>query len=290
MSTGASSFADPRRRWPAPAKLNLFLHVIGRRPDGLHDIQTLFQFLDLCDELCFDLSGGDGCIVRVQGPPDIPPSRDLCVCAATLLRRHTGSTAGVRITLHKNIPQGAGLGGGSSCAATTLLALNHLWRLALPRDELARLGLQLGADVPVFVHGQAAFGESAGEQLRPYRPPERCYVVLVPEPPVPTARIYADPALHRASAPLRLDVPDEDALCRARNDLQPVTCRLFPQVAAALQWLDGRAAGARMSGSGGAVFAPVAAPEHGRRILEEAAWNGFVAHGINRHPLYAPGH
>lgn len=268
--------------WPAPAKLNLFLHVIGRRHDGYHLLQTVFQFLDHGDALFF-VPRGDDEIRRVEGPPEIPAERDLAVRAARSIQRASGCALGADIRVRKRLPIGGGLGGGSSDAATTLIALNRLWNLGLTIDELAQIGLGLGADVPVFVRGLAAWAEGIGERLTPVELPEPWYVVITPPAYVDTGEIFAAAGLRRDSAPVTL----ADFLAgNTRNDCEPVTCARHPQVAAALAWLRGFGA-ARMSGTGASVFLPcdsrAAALDIAARIPAE--WTYFVARGCNRSPL-----
>ncbi len=268
--------------WPAPAKLNLFLHVTGRRDDGYHLLQTAFQFLDYGDSL-FVTPRGDKQIRRVDAPADIPPENDLCLRAARAIQRASGCDLGVDIRLDKRIPMGAGLGGGSSDAATTLVALNRLWNLGFTTDEVAQIGLAIGADVPVFVRGHAAWAEGIGERLSPIDPEEPWYVVLTPPIHVSTAEIFGDEALQR-------DCPriDEDALRSgaAVNVCEPVTCRRYPQVAEALAWLRGFGP-ARMSGTGGAVFLPCASRQQASEIAAQApaSLHSIVARGCNRSPL-----
>jgi 4-diphosphocytidyl-2-C-methyl-D-erythritol kinase len=269
--------------WPAPAKLNLFLHVTGRRADGYHLLQTVFQFLDYGDQLRFEPTG-DGRIVRAAPLPDVPEDGDLTVRAARLLQAHAGVTPGAVIRLTKILPMGGGLGGGSSDAATTLIALNRLWGTNLPLDELARLGLKLGADVPVFVQGRAAWAEGVGELLTPVDLPEPWYVVLVPPVHVSTAEVFRDSQLTHHTPAITI----RDFLAgRGRNDLEAVVRRRYPAVASALDWLR-RFGDARLTGSGGCVFLAVPNETAGRRILEkvESPVTGFVARGMNRHPLY----
>lgn len=269
--------------WPAPAKLNLFLHVTGRRADGYHSLQTVFQFLDYSDELSFRVTA-DARIVRVAPLPGVPEDTDLTLRAARLLQRVSGTTLGVEIKLRKQIPIGGGLGGGSSDAATTLLALNHLWGLGVTRTELLRMGLQLGADVPVFIGGQAAWGEGVGERLTPVEPEEAWYVVLVPPVHVSTAEVFTELGLTAFSGPIT--IRDFHA-GRAGNDLERVVRRRYPEVDQALSWL-AQFGQARMTGSGGCVYLKVAEESAGRRILAQRlpGFDGFVARGINRHPLF----
>jgi 4-diphosphocytidyl-2-C-methyl-D-erythritol kinase len=273
--------------WPAPAKLNLFLHVTGRRPDGYHTLQTLFQFLDVGDDLRFDLTD-DGRIARASRLPGVPEESDLCMRAARLLQAASGATQGAIIHLDKRLPLGGGLGGGSSDAATTLLALNELWGCNLAPGALAALGLKIGADVPVFVHGHAAWAEGVGEMLTPVEPPERWVVVLIPAVSVSTAQVFAayDNELDLTPYSPAITIRDFHA-GRGRNDLEPVVRRLYPEVDNALKWL-GYFGDARMTGSGACVFLPVADEASGRAILAQcpaALAGGFVARGRNVHPL-----
>jgi 4-diphosphocytidyl-2-C-methyl-D-erythritol kinase len=269
--------------WPAPAKLNLFLHIVGRRADGYHLLQTVFQFLDFGDELSFEPTA-DGRIARAVALPGVPEDGDLTVRAARLLQAHVGVSSGAVIRLTKRLPMGGGLGGGSSDAATTLIALNRLWGVNLPRDELARLGLKLGADVPVFVQGHAAWAEGVGEVLTPVDLPEPWYVVLVPAAHVSTAEVFRDSQLTHHTPPITIRA---FRVGQGHNDLEPVVCRRWPQVAQALDWLR-QFGDARLTGSGGCVFLAVSDEGAGRRILEQAPspLTGFVARGINRHPIY----
>jgi 4-diphosphocytidyl-2-C-methyl-D-erythritol kinase len=273
--------------WPAPAKLNLFLHVTGRRPDGYHTLQTLFQFLELGDDLRFDVTR-DGRIVRAALLPGVPVEHDLCVRAARLLQAASGTTQGAVIHLDKRLPLGGGLGGGSSDAAITLLALNELWDCGLAPDALATLGLKLGADVPVFVRGHAAWAEGVGEVLTPVDLPEQWMVVLVPAVTVSTARVFAayDRELDLTPYSPAITIRDFHA-GRVRNDLEPVVRRLYPEVDNALKWL-GNFGEARMTGSGACVFLPVADETAGQEIVAQrpkALAGGFVTHGRNVHPL-----
>jgi len=268
------------RGWPAPAKLNLFLHVVGRRADGYHLLQTLFQFLDHGDTLDFTVTPGPQLTLTPE-LPGVPAESNLILRAARLLQAETGCRLGARIHLHKRLPMGGGLGGGSSDAATTLVALNHLWGLQLPGPRLEALGLQLGADVPIFVHGRAAWAEGVGEQLTEVAPPEPWYVVLVPGCSVDTGAVFRDPELTRNSPPITIS----DFLSgRSRNDCEAVVARRFPPVAAALEWL-GREAEGRMTGTGACVFAAVADEARARELLARAPVAGFVARGCNRSPL-----
>lgn len=279
---------------PAPAKLNLFLHVIGRRADGYHLLQTLFRFIDLNDTLHFTLRA-DGEVRRMNALEGVPEAQDLCVRAARLLQQETGCKLGVDIALEKHIPMGGGLGGGSSDAATTLLALNHLWGLGLSRERLMRLGLSLGADVPVFIFGESAFAEGVGEQLQPYALPEAWYVVLCPPVHVPTVQIFSHPELTRNTISMTMralpkgatfQVGRNEGGLRLGNDLQAVACRLYPEIRYHLEWL-GQFAPSLMTGSGACVFAEFAREEDARAVLQQlpAGMRGFVAKGLQQHPL-----
>jgi len=272
--------------WPAPAKLNLFLHVTGRRSDGYHELQTLFRFLDHGDSLRFDVRS-DGGIRRVSGPAEVPEDQDLVVRAARLLQREAGVRAGVDIHLVKRLPFGGGVGGGSSDAATTLVALNHLWRAGFSRERLRALGLQLGADVPVFVFGRNAFAEGVGERLQAVDLPPAWYVVLTPPVHVATAQVFAHADLTRDSVPITLATFFSGAV---RNDLEGVVCSMHPEVAVALAWLS-EFGPARMTGSGASVFCGFATPEQAQAvwIRKPALWRGFVARGLQEHPLLGLG-
>jgi 4-diphosphocytidyl-2-C-methyl-D-erythritol kinase len=268
--------------WPAPGKLNLFLHITGRRADGYHELQTLFQFLTRCDWLYFDVTGPGG--IRLAGQPaGVPAAADLCVRAARLLQQATGTTRGVTIYNDKSLPLGGGLGGGSSDAATTLLVLNRLWELGLDINELAELGLRLGADVPVFIHGHSAFAEGVGEVLIPARPPETWFLVLVPTVSVSTAAIFSDPDLTRDTP--RTKIPDLIS-GGGRNDCEAVVRRRYPEVAAALDWLN-TFSPSRMTGTGACVFAAFATAAEAEAVAARipAPWSGFVTRGVNRSPL-----
>ena len=278
--------------WPAPAKLNLFLHVTGRRPNGYHELQTLFQLIDLEDRLTIR-PRVDGAIVRSGAAVGVPEASDLTVRAAVLLRSEVAnSELGADIFVEKRIPVGAGLGGGSSNAATTLVALNELWKLHLPAQRLAALGLRLGADVPVFVHGLTALARGVGEVLEPASVAAACFAVVFPGVPAPTAEAFQAPELTRNSPVITIPgFLSSDWPARAlpgRNDLEPVVAARHPEVRAALDWLGTRGR-ARLTGSGASVFAAFAS-----RAAAEAAlaslpreWTGFVATGLARSPLAA---
>ncbi len=271
----------------APAKLNLFLHVTGCRPDGYHLLQTLFRFIDLQDTLHFTLRD-DGAVRRTSAIEGVTEEQDLCVCAARLLQSETGCALGVDISVEKRIPMGGGLGGGSSDAATTLIALNRLWALGLSRSRLMQIGLRLGADVPVFVFGESAFAEGVGEQLQAYPLPEAWYVVLIPPVHVPTAQIFARPELTRntVSITMRALLEGQSGL-QLRNDLEPVVCGLYPEVGRYIAWLNGFGK-AMMTGSGSCAFAEFASRNKAEEVLQQLpnGMRGVVAQGLARHPLH----
>jgi len=268
---------------PAPAKLNLFLHVVGRRPDGYHLLQTLFRFIDLHDTLHFELRD-DGEVHRSNSVEGVPEEHDLCVRAARLLQAETGCKQGVDIAIEKRIPMGGGLGGGSSDAATTLIALNRLWSLGLSRERLMQLGLQLGADVPVFVFGENAFAEGVGEALQAYSLPEAWYVVLFPPVQVPTAQIFSHPELTRDSVSITIRALSNQQL---RNDLQFVACELYPEVARHIDWLSNYGK-AMMTGSGACVFAEFGSRSQAEAVLRQLpeGMRGVIAQGLKKHPLH----
>ncbi|QVM92202.1 4-(cytidine 5'-diphospho)-2-C-methyl-D-erythritol kinase [Pseudomonas entomophila] len=263
---------------PAPAKLNLWLHITGRRADGYHELETVFQFLDHGDELSFSLRE-DGVIHLHSEIADVPHDSNLIVRAARKLQEQSGTKLGADIWLHKVLPMGGGIGGGSSDAATTLLALAHLWQLDWDADRLAALGLTLGADVPVFVRGHAAFAQGVGEQLTPVDPAEPWYVVLVPQVSVSTAEIFSHPELTRDSLPLKMrPVPEGNS----RNDCQPVVEQRYPEVRNALISL-GKFTEARMTGTGSCVFGAFPSKAEADRVLAllSETQTGFVAKGSN---------
>lgn len=260
------------------------LRITGRRADGYHELQTVFQFLDFGDELRFT-PRDDRAVRRITELSEVPESQDLVVRAAQLLQTHTGTGHGVDIAIDKRLPMGGGLGGGSSDAATTLVALNTLWELGLTNGELAQLGLRLGADVPVFVHGAAAWAEGVGERLQAIELPEPWYLVIAPNCVVPTAGVFADPELTRDSVPITI----ADFLSAGGgNDCLAVVRKRYPEVVAALDWLN-RHAAARLTGTGSSVFAAFpdqgAAAEMLQQLPPGSGWRGFVARGRNRSPL-----
>ncbi len=272
--------------WRAPAKLNLFLHILGRRSDGYHELQTCFQFVDLCDEITLGVRA-DGEIRRTVDIPGVPPDSDLCVRAARALKDAAGSGLGADIRMLKRIPIGGGLGGGSSDAATCLVALNVLWGIHWPPEKLAALGLKLGADVPVFVHGRAAWAEGVGERLTPLYPPlaptEPNYLILKPKVFVSTAAVFQDPELTRNSLPITIH---GFLASGGRNDCLGVVRRRYPEVAHALDWLS-LFGSARLTGTGACVFLACETMERGRELMRDMppGFVGFLARGLNVSPL-----
>jgi 4-diphosphocytidyl-2-C-methyl-D-erythritol kinase len=271
--------------WPAPAKLNLFLRIVGRRADGYHLLQTVFRLLDWHDEIRLRVREG-GAIVRVEGPGSIRAEEDLVVRAARALQAATGTRLGADIAVNKRIPVGAGLGGGSSDAATVLVALNALWGTGLPRARLAEIGLRLGADVPVFVHGRSAWAEGVGERLTPLELPPRWYVILDPRVHVSTAELFQAPELTRNAAPATMTGFASGAV--RDNGFEPVARARYREVASALDWL-GRFGTARLSGSGGAVFLECEDEAVARGIAARcpAEFSTHVAQGVEVSPLEA---
>ena len=269
--------------WPAPAKLNLFLRITGRRPDGYHELQTVFRLLDWGDEIRLRVRD-DGAIRRTREVPDVPESTDLMVRAARLLQAYAGVAAGAEIEVEKRIPMGGGLGGGSSDAATVLVALNRLWQLDLGEDALAELGRQLGADVPVFVRGRSAWAEGIGEKLTPIDLPRRHYVVLDPHEAVPTAALFQAAELTR-NAP-RATISSFASGETKENAFAPVVRARHPRVAAALDWLS-RFGEARLSGSGGCVFLEAKSFDRIVAIAAQCptAFTAWMASGVEVSPL-----
>lgn len=262
---------------PAPGKLNLFLHVLSRRPDGYHELQTVFRLVDRTDRIRITLRDD----LRFNGPFG---DDNLCMRAARTLKQETGSRLGADISLEKTLPVGGGMGGGSSDAATVLLALNRLWKLGLKRARLQEIGAKLGADVPFFLFGRTAVGEGIGEKLTALDVPPAWYLVLAPQVTVSTKEIFAS-ALTGGSK--RLKIPPFFP-GRGQNDLERVVTERFPEVAASLAWLKERSAHARMTGSGACVFAEFATETEARAIQSQmpGGMDGFVAQGLDRHPLY----
>ncbi|MBC7984638.1 MAG: 4-(cytidine 5'-diphospho)-2-C-methyl-D-erythritol kinase [Candidatus Obscuribacterales bacterium] len=274
--------------WPAPAKLNLCLHIVGRRPDGYHLLQSAIQFIDLCDELRF-YRRPVGVIERVAGPEDVPAESDLVVRAARLLAAEAGSEHGsehgVAIALTKRIPLQAGLGGGSSDAATVLVALNQLWDTRFELDRLVSIGLRLGADVPIFVKGQAAWVEGIGEQLTDCDYPERVYLVIKPQATVSTAEIFNAPELTRHTPVTTIRAFRAQG---GRNDCTACVRGRYSEVGEALDWLT-YYGDARLTGTGACVFAAFNDDAAAERAFAQlpSRWRGFVSHGLNRSPLMA---
>ena len=272
--------------WLAPAKINLFLHVTGRRSDGYHTIQTLYQFIELNDVLQFSVREDNE--IRLESEfQEVPPEQNLVVRAARALQQQSGTRAGTDIVLTKRIPTGGGLGGGSSDAATTLVALNEFWRLGLSIKELAEIGVTVSADVPVFVYGQAAWAEGIGERLTPVAPAEPWYLVVNPNVQVSTAALFDAPELTRNTSPITIrDFMDG----RSRNVFEPVVAVRYPEVRAALEWLrrNHRASRAKMSGTGSCVFAPFESEEAAKELAAKLPKNmtGYVVKGRNASPLY----
>ncbi len=271
-------------RWPAPAKLNLFLHITGRRSDGYHDLQTVFQLIDLADDIHIQLRT-DGLIERPAGAEGVPAEADLVVRAARALQAATATSLGASLTVTKRIPMGGGLGGGSSDAATVLVALNRMWKCGLNEDDLAAIGVKLGADVPVFVRGHSAWAEGRGERLTPLELPESWFALVHPQVHVPTATVFQAPELTRNSPPITMGGFFQSG---GRNDFEPVVRARYPEVARALDWL-GHFAPARLTGTGSCIFAPCAAQDEAQDIVTRvpAPWRGMVARGMNVSPLLA---
>ena len=286
----------PAPDYPAPAKLNLFLHVVGRRADGYHLLQSAFTLIDLADTLRFRVRE-DGAIHRVNDVPGVPAAQDLSVRAALLLKEASGTALGADIEVDKRIPIGGGLGGGSSDAATTLLALNGLWKSGFEREALAEIGAGLGADVPFFIFGRNAWAEGIGDRLRELEMAPAWYVVLVPPVQVPTQAAYAAPELTRDTEALKMEDFSAfpagfhvGAAARAlHNDLEPVVVARFPEVDQHLEWLRKRAPMARMTGSGSCVFATFEDRAAAERVIGAlpAPMHGFIAQGLEQHPLLA---
>jgi len=281
---------------PAPAKLNLFLHVVGRRPDGYHLLQSVFQLIDRSDTLHFDLRDDDR-IVRTTDVPGVPEEHDLILRALRALqaeyaRRHGRLPPGIAVAVEKRLPMGGGLGGGSSDAATALMAANHLWQAGLTDAELIALGLPLGADIPFFLFGETAFAEGVGEALQAVPGPNCWYVVIEPGVAVPTVAIFTAPDLTRDTKAItisdfsRRHVESHDLIGFGKNDLQDVATRLFPPVAEAIEWLGGYGA-ARMTGSGSCVFCAFSTEQEAERVLRQvpSRWRAWKAKALQRHPM-----
>lgn len=270
--------------WPAPAKLNLFLHILDRREDGYHELQTVFQFLDFSDEIILK-PRSDGQIQCYSAAAKLLSTNNLAVRAANLLKQVSNTKQGVDIYLQKFIPIGGGLGGGSSNAATTLVALNKLWELNLSNDELQKLALQLGADVPIFVKGQAAWAEGVGEKLTPIALAESWFIILIPPHPVSTAEIFSATELTRNTRPITIQqfLAGQATTC---NNCEPIVRKRYPMVAQALDWLNQFSA-ARLTGTGGSVFAVMSDEDEALSIAEQVPdpLEVIVAKGLNDSPL-----
>ena len=269
--------------WSAPAKLNLMLHIVGRRPDGYHELQTVFQLIDLRDRIEIRVRE-DGIISRPQGPSGVPESEDLVVRAARALKDATGSPLGAEISIKKSIPMGGGLGGGSSDAATVLVALNQMWDTGLSSAQIAGIGVKLGADVPIFVAGHSAWAEGVGEKLTPVTlGTDSWYLVIFPGVSVPTAAVFQAAELTRNSPPTTMRGFLETG---GRNDCEAVVRARFPEVGEALDWL-ARHAPARLTGTGSCVFAKFARPEDAERVAARVPdrWRAYVARGLDESPL-----
>lgn len=283
VTSGLGAMSGWGERWPAPAKLNLMLRITGRRDDGYHLLQTVFQMIDLCDWLTFHRVD-DGGVSLLCPIPGVAEQDDLTVRAALLLKQHTGCQQGVCIEIEKNLPMGGGLGGGSSDAATTLVVLNKLWNLGLSTEELMALGLQLGADVPVFVFGQTAWGEGVGEQLQAITIPEKWVVIIKPDCHVDTGEIFSAETLTRDSKPVKMSdfIAGDD-----RNDCEAVVSKLYSSVAKALKDLS-RFSRARLTGTGACVFAQFDSEREAVEASEalKNEWSVFVSKGWNKSLLY----
>ncbi|MGI2099853.1 4-(cytidine 5'-diphospho)-2-C-methyl-D-erythritol kinase [Shewanella oncorhynchi] len=271
------------RHWPAPAKLNLFLHVNSRRADGYHELQTLFQFIDYCDMLDFKVTETAELILHSNISNVVADSDNLILRAAKSLQQITGFTGGAEIWLDKRLPMGGGLGGGSSDAATTLVALNTLWNTQLSTEELAKIGLKLGADIPVFIHGFAAFAEGVGERLQAVNPSEPWYLIIAPDAHVSTAEVFQDPLLPRDTPKLAIETLMNQPWA---NDCQKLVVSKYPQVAKALGWLL-EYAPSRMTGTGACVFGEFTQKQQALAALAKlpSEMQGFVAQGMNLSPL-----
>ena len=273
--------------FPAPAKLNLTLSIVGQRADGYHLLETVFRFIDLADTVSLAVRT-DGLIVLDNPLPDVPPEADLTVRAAKALQAATGCALGVSIRLTKRIPMGGGLGGGSSDAATVLLALNQLWQVNLSRAALQAIGLTLGADVPVFVFGRPAFAQGIGEDLTVCEVPEAWYVVLYPNIAVPTAKVFSHPDLTRNSPSV---IMRSLKTTLRKNDMQRVVCQMFPEVAGCITAL-GHYGNAMMTGSGGCVFLECSTQAEAETVYQAGSnqYGGFVVNGLQTHPLFGSAH
>jgi len=279
--------------WPAPAKLNLFLQITGKRDDGYHNLQTVFQFLDLADRLRIVVRD-DGKILRKTDNEGVKAEDDLVIKAARALKAATASEMGADIYLQKILPMGGGVGGGSSDAATTLVVLNYLWETGLDVSKLAEIGLSLGADVPIFIHGQASFAQGVGEQLEAVSPVESWYLVVQPDVHISTAEIFNDEQLTRDSSAIRIcDLQigtknEAQVFDELGNVFEPVVAKQYPEVAEVIQHLK-KYSNTRLTGSGACVFTAFDSKEEAEQVLNELPdhWTAFVARGLNRSPLQA---
>ena len=268
---------------PSPAKINLFLHITGQRSDGYHNLQTLFQLLDFGDKLVFRSNRSGN--IKINGNIDgVDEKNNLIFHAATLLQKSTGCDLGCTIDLTKNLPMGAGLGGGSSNAATTLVGLNALWKCGLTANQLSDLGKTLGADVPVFVHGESAFAEGIGDILTPLTLPQRWFLVITPNCHVSTREIFSNPQLTRNSSPIKIRALSG---VEYRNDCQDVVSKLYPAVGSVLQWVENFSA-PLITGTGASVFCSFDSKSEAQHVLSKLPkqWTGFVAKGVNRSPVH----
>ena len=268
---------------PSPAKINLFLHIIGQRSDGYHNLQTLFQILDFGDKLVFK-SNRSGNIKINENIDGVDEKNNLIFHAATLLQKSTGCDLGCTIDLTKNLPMGAGLGGGSSNAATTLVGLNALWQCGLTANQLSDLGKTLGADVPVFVHGESAFAEGIGDILTPLTLPQRWFLVITPNCHVSTREIFSNPQLTRNSSPIKIRALSGE---QYRNDCQAIVEELYPQVKEVVEWLQDFAK-PMMTGTGASVFCRWETQAEANRVLAAVPqhWSAFVARGVNHSQVH----
>ena len=276
----------------APAKINRFLHIVGQKKDGYHLLQTVFQLIDLHDDIYLTASA-DGLVHRPTGAPNVPPEEDLVVRAAKLLQEYTRTNQGCVIRVEKRIPMGAGLGGGSSNAAATLWGLNELWDLKLNRQELMNLGIKLGADVPFFLFGQNAFAEGIGELLQAVSLPESCFLLVYPKVHIPTVDVFRDPNLTRNHPAVTISdfIESPNIEQFGKNDCEEVVIQKYQEVAAVINWLRQQApqSSPRMSGSGSSVFVALET-DLANDLLSQLPhqWIGFVVRGLTRHPSYNP--
>lgn len=278
-----NSFLNRSFLFPCPAKLNLFLYINGRRDDGYHELQTLFQFLDFSDQLTVTINNS-GNITLENQLDDVVLEDNLIFRAAKLLQQYTQTSLGASLSIEKKLPMGGGVGGGSSDAATTLVALNYLWQTNLSLSQLAELGLKLGADVPIFVHGKAAFAEGVGEKISYCEPDEKYYVVLKPNVAISTAKIFQDPKLPRDTPKRSLS---QLLSCIYTNDCEKVVRDHYPEVEQAIQWLV-QYAPTRLTGTGACIFAEFDSQDAAIAVYQQRPTHlsGFVAKGVNRSPLY----